>query len=83
MRNSLSKIIVVVMFCSAIFSCRGKNDVHISIEDDHNGKLNLKVEANKKGKDIDYSNSFDVEGLDKAQKDAIVKHVLDSLGVNK
>ena len=70
------------MFCSIIFSCRGKNDVHISI-DESNGKLNLKVEANKKGKDIDYSNSFDVEGLDKAQKDAIVKHVLDSLGVNK
>lgn len=82
MKNLLSKMIAVVMFCSAIFSCRGKDDVHISV-DESNGKLNLKVEANKKGKDIDYSNSFDVEGLDKAQKDAMVKHVLDSLGVNK
>lgn len=82
MKNSFILLIAVVMLSSILTSCMGKNDVRISV-DDSNGKLVLKVNANKKGKDIFYKKSFDAEGLNKAQKELIVKHILDSLGVNE
>lgn len=80
MKNSFIATCSPVIFCFFFLSCLGKNDVRIGIHE-NGGKLNIKIEANKNGKDIDYNESFNVERLTKAQKDSIVKRITDSLKV--
>jgi predicted GIY-YIG superfamily endonuclease len=41
--------------------------------------LKLKYEVTGKGKNISYSNEFDVPGWSKEQKEKLVKHIVDSL----
>ena len=73
-------VLLGIVCCSQISGCSNKKDVHIKIND--NGQaLRLKVDANKNDKDIRYKKSFNTEGLSKIEKDSIVNHVLDSLGV--
>jgi len=78
------KIILIVLFgiigSLEILGCNNKNDVHIRINDKEQ-TLVLEVDANKNDKDIRYRKSFNTEGLTKVEKDSIVNHVLDSLGV--
>lgn len=57
------------------------NDTKQSVSDD--GKtLHIMIKSNKDGKAVKYDRSFDVKGMSKLQKDALVKRVNDSLGIN-
>jgi len=55
---------------------------HKSIDED--GKtLHIAIEGKKdKNKPIKFEHTYNVKGMSKMQRDSIVKHVLDSLGVN-
>ena len=78
------KMILIVLFgiigSQGILGCNNKNDVHIRINDKEQ-TLILEVDANKNDKDIRYRKSFNTMRLTKVEKDSIVNHVLDSLGV--
>jgi len=57
------------------------NNTTQSVKDD--GKtMRIKINSNKGGKDINYDRSFSVKGMSKNQKDALVKKITDSLGIN-
>jgi hypothetical protein len=78
------KIIMIVVLGIVgslwISGCNNKNDVHIRIND-KGQTLRLEIDANKNGKDIRYRKTFNAEGFAKVEKDSIVNHVLDSLGM--
>ncbi|MVN22650.1 hypothetical protein [Mucilaginibacter arboris] len=58
-----------------------KDNIKQSVTD--NGKtLHIVIKSNKAGKEINYDHTFSVEHLDQKQKDALVKKVTDSLGIN-
>lgn len=58
-----------------------KSDVKQSVSDD--GKtMHITVKSSKNGKAINYDRTFAVTGMSKRQKDALLKRVNDSLGVN-
>ncbi|CAN5628694.1 hypothetical protein BH11BAC3_BH11BAC3_28140 [soil metagenome] len=80
MKNFFVSALVVMLAGSSLYSCIGKNDVSIHVTDS-TGKLRIKVEANKHGKDIFYDETFDVANYTKAEKSELVKHITDSLGV--
>ncbi len=54
--------------------------IHHSIND-NGSQLSIKVQGTVNGKTVDYDKTFDVSGLDKDQRNAIKKHVYDSLGL--
>lgn len=57
------------------------DDTKQSVSD--NGKtLHILIKSSRNGKTVKYDHSFDVKGLNKQQKDALVKHINDSLGIN-
>ncbi len=80
MKNVVVSTMVVILAGSGLYSCMGKNDVSIHVTDSM-GKLRVKVEANKHGKDIFYDETFDVANYTKAEKSELVKHITDSLRV--
>ncbi|MEO6231935.1 MAG: hypothetical protein ABJB11_09535 [Ferruginibacter sp.] len=80
MKKFFVSALVAMLAGSCLFSCIGMNDVSIHVTDS-SGKLRVKVEANKHGKDISYDETFDVPNYTKAEKSELVKHITDSLGV--
>jgi len=84
MKREITSTMSVFIFLSLFFSCRGKDNLSMTVNDD-NGKLRIKVDADKNWKKIHYDTSFDIRGLSKVQRDSIVHHVFDSLhlGVNE
>lgn len=84
MKRAITTIISVFIFLSLFFTCRGKDNLSMTVNDD-NGKLRIKVDADKNWKKIRYDTSFNIRGLSKVQRDSIVHHVFDSLhlGVNE
>ncbi len=51
--------------------------------DDTGENLTITIDGRKKGKTITYNKSFDVKGMTKAQKDAILEDVLKYLGLKE
>jgi len=60
---------------------RTTQDLSTGVYDD-NGTLQVEVKGYQKQKYFNYSRKFNVKGMSSAQKDAIVKHIIDSLGVS-
>lgn len=57
-----------------------KSDVKQSVSDD--GKtMHITVKSNQNGKAINYERTFMVKDMNRQQKDALLKHVNDSLGI--
>jgi hypothetical protein len=56
-------------------------DLRTSVND-NNGTMHLQITGYQAQKPIKYDRKFDVKGLSAAQKNAIVQHVTDSLGVS-
>ena len=57
------------------------DDTKQSVTDD--GKtLRIMIKSSKAGKDVKYDHTYQVQGLNRQQKDALVKRVNDSLGIN-
>jgi hypothetical protein len=55
---------------------------HKSIDDDGK-KLYIAIEGTKnKSQPIKFERTYNVKGMSKMQRDSIIKHVTDSLGVN-
>jgi len=58
-----------------------RTDTKQFVKDD--GKtMHIKINSNNAGKEINYDRTFSVKGMSKNQKDALVKRITDSLGIN-
>lgn len=78
--NSPFLFIFIFSAISLNIAAQEKNKIDKSI--DNNGKIMLvKINASTNGKHVHYKKSFEVNGLNKIQKDSIVNHILDSLGL--
>lgn len=56
------------------------SSVHSSIHE-HNDTMVVQITGTRNNKPLNYNRNFKVKGLSKQQKDAIVRHVTDSLGI--
>lgn len=54
--------------------------VHTSVHE-HNDIMSVNITGAKDGAPLNYNRSFKVKGLSKQQKDKLVRHVTDSLGI--
>jgi len=80
------KIIAILLLsaCSlvALAQNKTKQSLHQDIDDD--GKtLTINISGTTGGKPIQYSKQFNVTGMSKQVKDAMINHITDSLGINK
>ncbi len=58
-------------------------NVNTSINDNGKDELSIQIQADRTdGDQLRYNRTFNVAGMTKAQKDALKKHVLDSLGLS-
>ncbi|MGI4750341.1 MAG: hypothetical protein ACRYFB_06885 [Janthinobacterium lividum] len=78
--------ILSILFLSTFSLCASAqtqtscSDVKQTVKDD--GKtLHLTISSSKAGKSQYYDHTFQVVGMNKKQKDAIVKSITDSLGI--
>ncbi|WP_342648456.1 hypothetical protein [Mucilaginibacter sp. CSA2-8R] len=60
---------------------RTTQNLSTSVHDD-NGTMQVQIKGYQGQKQINYNRQFNVKGMSKARKDAIVKHITDSLGVS-
>lgn len=76
-----SLLVIIAGFLTVSVAAQQKNvSINHSINDD--GKtLSIKVKGTVDGKPVDYSSTFDVTGMSKAQRDALKERVYDSLGL--
>jgi hypothetical protein len=73
----------LLLFISAAVNAQTKTtSVSKSVNDDDK-TLSVKIHYVADDKKVDYENSFNVEGWTKAQKEALVRRITDSLGVTK
>ncbi len=73
-------ILLLSTFSLAVSAQTKKSDVKQSVSDD--GKtMHITVKSNQNGKAINYDRTFMVKGMNQQQKDALLKHVNDSLGI--
>ncbi len=79
------KPVAFLLFSFIAISARAQSkssSVTRSIHDDDK-TLSIKVHAIVDEKKIDYENTFNVEGWSKAQKDALIRRITDSLGISQ
>jgi len=76
-----SLLVIIAGFLSLSGIAQKKNvSINHNINDD--GKmLSIKVNGTINDKLVDYSRTFDVSGMTKEQRDAIKRHIYDSLGL--
>lgn len=85
LKNKIMKTAAILLLStfSLCASAQTKTDytnTKQSVKDD--GKtLHLTISSNKQGKKLYYDHTFQVAGLSKKQKDALVKTVTDSMGI--
>ncbi|MGI4729093.1 MAG: hypothetical protein ACRYFL_01785 [Janthinobacterium lividum] len=73
-------LLSTISWCASAQTKTTYADTKQSVKDD--GKtLHLTISSNQKGKKLYYDHTFQVIGLSKKQKDALVKNVTDSLGI--
>lgn len=70
------------VMASASSSHKGHTNFHSDIDDD-GSTLRLSFHGEQRGTPIDYQRTFDVKGMSRAEKDQLVKHITDSLGVSE
>ena len=77
-------IVSYIVMLATLCSCGGKDHLSTTVND-NNGKLTIKVDADKKWEPVHYNKTFDIRGMTKSQRDSIVHHVFDSLqlGINE
>lgn len=82
-KTTLSFLIAIVVLCGS--ACKGRGTViKKSISYSNNGNtLKVEVYAKIDGKKIhDFSKEFDVAGMDKEEREAIAKHIMDSVDLS-
>lgn len=57
-----------------------RTDVSQSIKDDGT-TLHFSINTDRENKHIHYEHNFNVKGMNRAQKDALVRKIIDSLGI--
>jgi hypothetical protein len=78
----MKRMLLLAIIFSSIQAKAQHNKLNKMVDDD--GKvLILKVDAVQDGREIKYKNRFNVEGLQPRQRDSIVNHVMDSLGIRE
>ncbi len=60
-----------------------KSETKVIVKDNDGKNLYLTINSSKGGKEINYNHSFHVQGMNKQQKDALIKKITDSLGVSQ
>ncbi len=75
------KLIIPLLAVSLAASAQRKHEnISESIHED-GSELKIDISGKNNGRNLDYHRSFNVKGMSKAQKDAIIKKVTDSLGL--
>ena len=82
MNNKVLFLLLMVM-AFTVAACSG-HGTHIEKNVTVTGEtMRVKVKATVNGRSVqDYDKDFNVAGLDKAQRDSIAKHIMDSLDVS-
>ncbi len=60
-----------------------KSETKVIVKDNDGKNLYLSIHSNKGGKAVNYEHTFNVQGINQQQKDALVKKIADSLGVSQ
>ncbi|SDD31838.1 hypothetical protein [Niabella drilacis] len=72
------KIILISLLAGAV-SCGSHNSTRVSVTD-RNGALRIQVQIQKGWRNVvNYDRSFPNAGMNKEQRDVLVRHILDSL----
>jgi hypothetical protein len=75
-----SFIFATLLLISISMVAQKNVSINHSINDDGK-KLDIKIKGTVNGKPVDYDRSFDVNGMNKEEKDAIKRNIYDSLGL--
>jgi hypothetical protein len=78
------KFILTPFFIGLSLACLAqKNNQVIKSTDDDGKRLRLTLKVKNDSTSVDFERTFDVTGLSKTEKNDLVNHLIDSLGLNK
>ena len=76
------KSLLLIVSVFSVLSLFAQKNISISHSINDNGnQLSIKINGSVNGKVVDYDKTFDVTGMNKDQRNAIKRHVYDSLGL--
>ncbi|GAA4410373.1 hypothetical protein GCM10023187_34860 [Nibrella viscosa] len=77
----MKTLLTLLLLSAGLTAVAQRSSLHQEIND--NGKtLRIRVDAEQKGRaEIHYQRTFDVKGMSKEEKEALVSRVIDSLGI--
>ncbi|MFT3705402.1 MAG: hypothetical protein QM802_23740 [Agriterribacter sp.] len=77
----MKTLLIIAAICLSSAVVAQKNSSISQTINDDGKKLTIKINGTVDGKKIDYSRKFDIADLSDEEKDALIHHVYDSLGV--
>ena len=79
MKPLSATILMLVVACTAAFAQRSSVSKNIIVDD---LIMTIKVDVEEAGRSLHYHRSFNVEGMNREERQALEDRILDSLGVN-
>jgi hypothetical protein len=76
-------IITLIFTILCLAGTAQKNNQVTKSTDDNSKRLKLSLKVKNDSTSVDFERAFDVTGMTKNQKDELVNHIIDSLGLNK